>query len=97
MGKEPVNGERRIATAIGLYVLRSANVILALIAAVGVMWIKVNVPSKEDFKDLQGHLRSLELTVLQFTRTQERVEDFEARIRKLEQGELRRFPPRRDP
>ncbi len=70
--------------AVGLFVFRSINTIFALVAAVGVLWIKANVPSKQDFQDFQQQVRSIELNVIQLRQTNERINDFETRIRDLE-------------
>ncbi len=89
------NGEKRVATSVGLYVLRSVNTILGLIAAAGVLWIQAYVPSKKDFRELQLQVNFVERTVLQMGQTdlrvdlvQKRIDDFENRIRELE----RKFP-----
>jgi hypothetical protein len=76
--------EQEVPKAIGLYVLRSANMIFTLIAAVGVLWIKANVPSKQDFLEFQNQVRSIEMNVVQLRQNNERINDFEARIRELE-------------
>ena len=76
--------DNKIAKAVGLYVLRSVNTIFALVAAVGVLWIKANVPSKQDFLDFQAQVRSIEINVIQLRQTNERITDFETRIRELE-------------
>lgn len=76
--------ENQVAKAFGLYLLRSINTIFALVAAVGVLWIKANVPSKQDFLDFQAQVRSIEMNVIQLRQTNERITDFENRIRELE-------------
>lgn len=76
--------ETEVPKALGLYVLRSANMIFTLIAAVGVLWIKANVPSRQDFLDFQAQVRSIEMNVIQLRQNNERINDFEARIRELE-------------
>ncbi len=77
-------GDGKVEKAIGLYVLRSANMIFTLIAAIGVLWIKANVPSKQDFIEFQAQVRSIEINVVQLRQTNERINDFEQRIRELE-------------
>jgi len=85
--------DKKVATQIGLYVLRSVNLILAAICTVGVLWIKANVPSKDDFKELHIQIRALEISVAQLSETNERMKAFDERIRRLEQIDGRRGPP----
>lgn len=89
------NGEKRL----GQVIYRSVNM-LVNVAALGLMsyagmWVKNNVPSKTDFKELQVQVNGIDRAVLQLSETNKRIEDFESRIRKLEQGDNRRFPPPR--
>lgn len=77
-------GEGKVEKAVGLYVLRSANMIFTLVAAVGVLWIKANVPSRQDFLEFQAQVRSIEINVVQLRQANERINDFENRIRELE-------------
>ena len=82
--------EDKVAKSLGLYVLRSVNTIVALITAVAVLWIKANVPSKQDFLEFQAQVRSIELNVVQLRQTNERIADFESRIRVLERQYLKK-------
>ena len=77
-------GDGKVEKAVGLYVLRSANMIFTLVAAVGVLWIKANVPSRQDFLEFQAQVRSIEINVVQLRQANERINDFEMRIRELE-------------
>lgn len=84
-GNGGTNGEKRL----GNWIYRSVN-LLVNVAALLVMlyaglWLKNNVPSKADFKDLQGQVNSMDRSLLQLSETHKRIEDFEQRIRKLEQ------------
>ena len=73
-----------VARVIGAYVLWSINTILSLVCSVGILWIKANVPSKQDFDEFQAQVRKLELSVVSLHQTQDRINDFESRIRELE-------------
>lgn len=89
------NGEKRL----GSLIYRSVHLLVNL-AALGLMtyagaWVKANVPSKDDFKELQAQVNAIDRAVLQISETNRRIEDFEQRIRKLEQG--RPPSPRREP
>ena len=82
----------------GASIYRISHFTMTLFATAGILWVKVNVPSKEDFKSLQMQVNSVERTVLQIGQTdlrveqiQKRIDDFEMRIRLLEQ----KFPMRR--
>lgn len=84
MRTDDAEGEGKVEKAVGLYVLRSANMIFTLVAAVGVLWIKANVPSRQDFLEFQAQVRSIEINVVQLRQANERINDFENRIRELE-------------
>lgn len=83
------NGEKRL----GAFIYRSVHLIVNLAGLILVgyisMWMKSNFPSKTDFKELQLQVNSLDRAVLQLSETNRRIDDFEQRIRKLEQ----RRPP----
>lgn len=89
------NGEKRL----GAWIMRSLNLLMnaaaLLLMAYVASWVRANVPSKADFKELQVQVNSMDRSILQLSETAKRIEDFESRIRKLEQGDNRRFPPSR--
>lgn len=91
------NGNKQIAATIGNLVLRSLNVIFAGIAAFVALWIKANVPEKQDFRNLQAQVFTIERSVNRMADASpdvnKRIDDFEQRIRALE----KKFPTRITP
>lgn len=88
------SANKQLAATVGSIVLRSLNVIFAGIAAFVALWIKANVPGKEDFRTLQAQVFMIEKSVVRLADASpdvvKRLEDFEQRIRFLE----RKFPAR---
>lgn len=93
--------DEKVKRAVGAWVLDSLNLILnagALAAMLyGGLWLRNNVPSKQDFdamqvrlnadlKELQSRVNSMDRAVLQLSETGKRIEDFEQRIRTLERS-----------
>lgn len=79
------NGEKRLGSMIYRSVSLLINLAIMLLVGYAGLWVRNNVPSKSDFKELQIQVNSLDRSVLQMSETNRRIEDFEQRIRRLEQ------------
>lgn len=91
------NGEKRLGSWIYRSVHLLVNVAALMLMGYAGLWLRNNVPSKADFKELQLQVNSMDRSFLQFAETHKRIDDFEQRIRRLEQGDRRPPPPRREP
>lgn len=79
------NGENRLGSWIYRSVHMLVNVAALMLMGYAGLWLRNNVPSKEDFKELQIQVKSMDRSFLQFAETHKRIDDFEQRIRRLEQ------------
>lgn len=88
------NGEKKLGAWIYRSVHLLVNIAALMLMGYAGLWMRNNVPSKADFKELQSLVNGLDRSVLKLSDTDRRIEDFEQRIRKLEQ---RGPPARREP
>lgn len=95
---EPKNGERRIVSVVGLIVWRWGMAAGTLIAAYGVMWVKINAPSREQFQALTSQVQGLREDMIRAERIKDGVDELKHKLDRLDDrlSEVeRRVPPRR--
>jgi len=95
------NGGRKAGAFIGRLVYRFGLLALAAVGAYASLWLKANVPSREQFETLQQstvsklqfetlslQVQTVRDEVMRWPNYRDTVKDFEARLRELE----RKFP-----
>lgn len=100
---ETAQEEKSLWQATGRFIWRFGMTVGVAIAAYAALWVKANVPSREQFEALQsnaaskaqfealaGQVQGVRDELLRRTDHQDRLRDFELRLRDLE----RKFPPR---
>lgn len=85
------NGAREIGKMVLLLTTRGAVFLFTAATFVLGLWLKANVPTKEELKELQSGMRSLERTVDKMPNVQPSIDQLEKRVFNLEQ----KFPVRR--
>jgi hypothetical protein len=102
MNDKPNNGDEKMGAFVGRLIWRFGLSILVGVGTYAALWVKANVPSREQFETLQQstvsklqfetlslQVQTVRDEVLRWPNYRDTVKDFEARLRELE----RKFPP----
>jgi hypothetical protein len=88
--------DKNAGAFIGRLVYRFGLLAVACAGAYASLWVKANVPSREQFEALSAQVQSVQEEVFRRPDYRETLKDFEQRLRDLER-KFPALPPRRAP
>ncbi len=89
---EPKNGEKRLVSIVGLIIWRWGVAAAVGIGAYAGLWVKANVPSREQFQALTAQVQSLREEMIRAEKIKDILDELKRRQERTEEriGELER-------